>query len=141
MRSIAMPALVACLLAGPSLAGSAAAEDVVVTPVLKTTTTGSGQPIQLPPDIGEIIVTILDIPPGAQLPVHEHPYPRYAYVMAGTIRVDNQDVGKGVTYKAGEFIVEAVGQWHKGTNVGTDPVQLLVIDMVKPGAKNTVIME
>lgn len=117
----------------------ALAEDVVVTPVLKTTTTATGQPISLPPDVGELVVATYDIPVGAVLPVHEHPYPRYAYVLSGTIRVDNTELGQSETYEAGDFIVEAVGQWHKGTNVGSEPVKLLVIDMQKAGAKNTVL--
>lgn len=117
----------------------ALAQDVVVTPVLKSTTTATGQPISLPPDVGELVVATYDIPVGAALPVHEHPYPRYAYVLAGTIRVDNTELGKSETYQAGDFIVEAVGQWHKGTNVGPEPVKLLVIDMQKAGVKNTVL--
>ena len=80
-------------------------------------------------------------PPGAVLPKHKHPFPRYGYVQAGTIEVTNLDIGKTETFKTGDFIVEAVDQWHFGANKGADPVKLLVIDMVEKGAVNTVLQK
>jgi quercetin dioxygenase-like cupin family protein len=111
---------------------------VAVTQVLSTVVTSSGQPIVLPKD-AQVDVSIFDIAPGATLPVHKHPFPRFAYVLAGTLKVTNQDAGHADTYKKGDFIVEAVGQWHMGTNVGDSPVKLLVIDMVDKGQTNTII--
>jgi quercetin dioxygenase-like cupin family protein len=98
----------------------------------------SGQPIVLPKD-AQVNVAIFDIAPGVTLPAHKHPFPRYAYVLAGTLKVTNQDTGRADTYKKGDFIVEAVGQWHMGTNAGDCPVKLLVIDMVDKGQTNTII--
>jgi quercetin dioxygenase-like cupin family protein len=111
---------------------------VTVTQVLSTMVTSSGQPIVLPKD-AQLNVAIFDIPPGATLPVHKHPFPRYAYVLAGTLKVTNQDAGRADTFKKGDFIVEAVDQWHLGTAVGDEPVKLLVIDMVEKGQNNTII--
>jgi quercetin dioxygenase-like cupin family protein len=34
-----------------------------------------------------------------------------------------------------------IGQWHQATNVGADPVKLLVIDQVEEGTKNTVLRQ
>jgi gentisate 1,2-dioxygenase len=73
------------------------------------------------------------------LPKHKHPFPRYGYVQAGTIEVTNLDTGKTETFKTGDFILEAVDQWHFGANKGLEPVKLLVIDMVEKGASNTVL--
>ena len=42
---------------------------------------------------------------------------------------------------AHSFILEAVDQWHFGANKGTEPVKLLVIDMVEKGAVNTVLQK
>ncbi|TIU12036.1 MAG: cupin domain-containing protein, partial [Mesorhizobium sp.] len=81
------------------------------------------------------------IAPGATLPVHKHPFPRYAYVEAGTLQVTNVETGKSNTYKSGDFIIEMIGQWHQATNVGADPVKLLVIDQVEEGTKNTVLRQ
>jgi quercetin dioxygenase-like cupin family protein len=116
-----------------------ATSKIIVKPVLSTTVTSSGQPIVLPQKDAQVIVSTYEIPPGAVLPKHKHPFPRYGYVQAGTIDVTNVDTGKTQTFKTGDFILEAVDQWHYGATVGTETVRLLVIDMVEKGATNTVI--
>ncbi|HEY9211362.1 MAG TPA: cupin domain-containing protein, partial [Ancylobacter sp.] len=40
----------------------------------------------------------------------------------------------------GDFIVEAISQWHKGATIGDVPVKLLVIDQVE-GDQNNVILK
>jgi quercetin dioxygenase-like cupin family protein len=112
---------------------------VVVKQVTSATLTSSGQPIRLPQGNAQVVVSIYDIAVGAVLPEHMHPFPRYGYVLAGTLRVTNTDTGEDREYKSGDFILEAVGQWHKATTVGTEPVKLLVIDMMEPGKKNAVL--
>lgn len=118
-----------------------ATKPVVVRPVMSATTTSSGQPIVLPQKDAQVIVSTYEIAPGAVLPVHKHPFPRYAFVQAGNLRVTNNDTGKSEDFKPGDFIIEAVGQWHFGTNTGKDAVKLLVIDMVEKGKANTVLRE
>lgn len=115
------------------------AKPVIVRPVMSATTTSSGQPIVLPQKDAQVVVSTYEIAPGAVLPVHKHPFPRYAYVQAGSLRVTNNDTGKSEDFKPGDFIVEAVGQWHFGTNTGKDAVKLLVIDMVEKGKPNTIL--
>jgi quercetin dioxygenase-like cupin family protein len=112
---------------------------VVVTPLAATTTTATGQPIALPQKDAQVIVSMFDIPPGAALPVHQHPFPRYGYVLAGTLQVTRIETGEVQTYKTGDFIVEMIGQWHQGANPGPDAVKLLVIDQVEEGAQNTIL--
>lgn len=118
-----------------------AASKVVVKPVLSTTVTSSGQPITLPQKDAQVIVSTYEIPPGAVLPKHKHPFPRYGYVQAGSIEVTNLDTGKTQTFKTGDFILEAVDQWHFGANKGLEPVTLLVIDMVEKGQANVVLQK
>jgi quercetin dioxygenase-like cupin family protein len=115
------------------------ARPVVVKPVLTTDVTASGQPIALPPKDAQLIVSTYEIAPGAVLPEHKHPFSRYAYVLAGALRVTNTDTGKSDVYNVGDFITEAVGQWHHGENIGTDAVKLLVIDHVEKGQSNVVL--
>ena len=43
--------------------------------------------------------------------MHEHPYPRCAYVLSGTLEVAVLGE-KTYRYKAGDFIAEVIGQWH-----------------------------
>jgi quercetin dioxygenase-like cupin family protein len=112
---------------------------VTVTQLLSTTVTASGQPIVLPHKNAQIVASIFAVAPGAALPVHKHPYPRYAYVLSGNLRVTNKDTGQSDTYKPGDFIVEAVGQWHTGANIGEEPAKLLVIDIVEQRQTNTVL--
>ena len=116
-------------------------KDVAVTQLLSTTVTSSGQPIVLPQKDAQIIVSTYEVAHGATLPVHEHPYPRYAYVLSGTLRVTNKETGRSDTYKTGDFILESVGQWHTGANIGDGSVKLLVIDIVEKGQANTVQRE
>jgi quercetin dioxygenase-like cupin family protein len=139
MRKILASAL---LLTAASFATGAQALDsggtpVVVTPLASRTTTASGQPITLPQKNVQVLVSTYDIASGATLPVHRHPFARYAYVQAGTLKVTNVETGNSNTYKTGDFIVEMIGQWHQATNIGDGPVKLLVIDQVEEGAKNT----
>ena len=130
------------LIASPLYADTQpATSKVVVKPVLSATTTSSGQPIVLPSRDAQVIVSTYEIPPGAVLPKHKHPFPRYGYVQAGTIEVTNVDTGKTEIFKTGDFILEAVDQWHFGANKGKVPVKLLVIDMVEKGAVNTVLQK
>jgi quercetin dioxygenase-like cupin family protein len=118
---------------------AAQADDVKVTPLHSTETTASGQPIVLPRGDIEVITSTYEIAPGAKLPEHEHPYPRYGYVEAGKLRITNTETGKSVEYGPGDFIVESLAQWHKAENIGTEPVKLLVIDQVQPGRNNTIL--
>jgi quercetin dioxygenase-like cupin family protein len=111
----------------------------VVTPLLDTTVTASGQPITLPSGPVELTVSRFEIPPGASLPVHKHPYQRYAYVLAGSLRVTNAETGAVYDYKPGDMVVEVLDTWHSGMNTGTDTLVLLVIDQAPPGTGNTIL--
>jgi quercetin dioxygenase-like cupin family protein len=128
----------AALLAHPANADDPA-KNVLVTPVLTTSVTSSGQAIVLPAKDPTVIVSMYEIAKGATLPEHKHPYPRYAYVLDGEIRVTNTDTGKSETYKAGDFIIEAIDQWHHAENIGSESVKLLVIDQVEHANGNVVL--
>jgi quercetin dioxygenase-like cupin family protein len=57
----------------------------------------------------------------------------------GKLRVTDSETHQSKDYKAGNFIVESVGQWHLGANIGQQPVKLLVIDIVEKGHTKTVL--
>jgi quercetin dioxygenase-like cupin family protein len=141
MRVWLSAALLSCI---PSLLAAApdrSAAAVVVKPVIATAVTASNQPITLPQNNVQVVVTTYDIPGGANLAEHKHPHVRYAYVMSGTLRVTNTETGKSNTYKTGDFIVEAIGQWHKAANIGRTQVKLVVIDQVEGDENNTIIRQ
>ena len=143
MRNIMTSALLAAAIVYATAANALDSSNppVGVTPLAPMTTTASGQQITLPQKNVEVQVSSYQITPGATLPVHKHPFPRYAYVEQGTLKVTNVETGAANTYKTGDFIVEMIGQWHQATNIGTDPVKLLVIDQVEQGAKNTILKQ
>ena len=51
----------------------------------------------------------------------------------------NMETGHVGTYRPGDFILEAVRQWHMGAIIGAEPLKLLVIDIVEKGQTNTVL--
>jgi quercetin dioxygenase-like cupin family protein len=120
--------------------GTARAADLPVksTPILTTTKTAIGQQIMLPSKDAQVVVTMLEIAPGTKLPRHEHPSQRYGYLLQGELTVEYEG-GQRQVFHAGDFIVEALGVWHFGTNTGSVPVKLLVIDQVEAGKSNTIL--
>lgn len=137
MRRLALAVSVLALMSSASWAADTS--KIAVKPVLSTTTTASGQPVAVPAN-PQVIVSTYDIPVGASLPFHKHPFQRYAYVMAGDLSVTNRDTNETYRYKTGDFIVEVLDQWHMGRNEGKTPVKLLVIDQVEPGKSNVVLV-
>ena len=135
-RMLTVPVL--GLLFAASLAFADTAPPVTVKTLITTTKTDIGQPLVLPKHDPELIVSTYDIAPGAKLARHEHPFSRSAYVLQGDIAVQFDD-GSQKRYHAGDVIVEAVGTWHFGMNVGTQPVRLVVIDLVEAGKPATVL--
>ena len=75
---------------------------------------------------------------GATLREHS-PFACYAYVLAGTLRVTNTQTGHRNVYEAGDFIIQAIGQWHQAVNLDDRPLKLLVIDQ-QTGLKSNVVM-
>lgn len=131
-----LPAVLLGLVASSSYAADT---KPIVTPVLTTDVTASGQPFTFPAKNAQVIVATYELPEGAALPEHKHPHPRFGYMLSGTLRVTNTETGKSETYNAGDFIPEAIDQWHQGATVGTGPAKLLVIDITEKGHSNTTI--
>lgn len=102
----------------------------------RASTTITNQPITMPPPSFEVVISRTDIPAGGALPTHRHPWPRYAIVESGRLRVRYEDGRLDRVFGPGEAVIEAIGQWHEGAVVGTEPVRLIVIDHVPPGETN-----
>ena len=98
----------------------------------------SGQPIRAP--AGDLRVTVSQavIPVGGRLAAHKHPYPRVVNVLAGRLKITNLDTGQTRDAVAGDWMVDAVDQWHEAVVVGDEPVRLLTIDQAPPGAAVTI---
>ena len=108
--------------------------DVVL---LKATTTSAGQPIVFPSANVEVTGTIGERPPGWSSPWHKHPYPRYHYVLDGTLTVEDES-GKRTDYPAGSFSIEQVNTWHRAMNLGSKTAKWLYIDSAEAGKPNAI---
>lgn len=125
-------------LLGGSLPAQPYAQGVVVTPLLKTTTTAAGQPIVYPTNgRPEVSALLVDIPAGAKTGWHKHPVPCYAYIVSGAVTVELED-GTTHAYKAGEAIAEVVDLLHNGMNHGTETAKLVLFVLGTEGAPFTV---
>jgi quercetin dioxygenase-like cupin family protein len=122
----------------PVLRSTADTPPVRVTRRLTAAVTAAGQSIVLCLNPTTIVVSIYEIAAGATLREHKHPFVRYAYVLTGTPRVTTE-TGHSNDDKAGDFIIEAIGQWHQAVNLDDRPLKLLVIDQ-QAGQKSNVVM-
>ncbi len=116
-----------------AFAGSPATVDEII----HSSKTIADQPITLPQGPVEVSASVFTIEPGASLPVHRHAFPRYGYVLAGSLSVRNFDTGKTQEFHAGDFIIESIANWHSGSNSGVEPLKLLVIDQAPAGEQTT----
>lgn len=112
---------------------------IVVTPLMKTSVTGAGQPIVYPQtDSPEVTAVMVEIPAGKQTGWHRHPVPCFAYVAQGVISVELED-GSFHEYKAGQAIAEVINLLHNGTNRGTESVKIVMFALGSKGSAFSVI--
>lgn len=99
----------------------------------------SGQPIRAPSGDLRVTVTQTVVPVGGRLPVHKHPYPRVAHIVSGRFKITNLDTGQVREAVAGDWMVDAVDQWHEAEVVGDEPVRLMTVDQAPAGAAVTIL--
>jgi quercetin dioxygenase-like cupin family protein len=73
----------------------------------------------------EITILRIKIPPGDQLPLHQHPVINAGLLLSGELTVFTED-NKILHLKAGDSIVEVVNKWHYGKNEGNEPAEIVV---------------
>jgi quercetin dioxygenase-like cupin family protein len=113
---------------------------VKVAPLLKTTTTITGQKLEYPRKNPQVTATLVEIPPGVDVGWHEHPNIRYVYVIEGTLSIELEN-GTRREFPAGTVFVEALGTRHHGVNAGSTPTRVLFIDHSEEGQSNMVKTE
>ena len=121
----------------PVLAG----DKVEVYPLASESVNSFGQAIRFPQGPGQVAVSKYEIPPKSELPVHKHPTQRIAYVLTGTLTVTDVEDGVSRTFGRGEVVLESVDTWHKGANLGSDLLELLVVDLQPKGAGNPTVLK
>ena len=120
---------------GQAQSAVAATPKIVSTPVARTDRTASGQPLKLPSGDVEAVAQIVEIPVGASTTIHRHPWSRFAFVEKGPLTVINHETNETRVFNTGEFLSEVVMQRHEGRAL-TEPVRLIVIDLVPKGQTN-----
>jgi quercetin dioxygenase-like cupin family protein len=85
-----------------------------------------GQKIIYPAGQSRIFSQVIDLPPHASIPWHEHLVPMYAYIIKGEIVVDYGSEGVK-TIREGEAMVEAVNFRHKGANITNKTAKILIV--------------
>lgn len=73
----------------------------------------------------EVTILRIKIPPGVQLPLHNHPVINAGVLLSGELTVVTEDQ-KTLHLKAGDPIVEVVNKWHYGKNEGNTIAEILV---------------
>ena len=103
--------------------------EIKIEKLLQTDTTETGQHINYP-DINneEVSVLKVTIPPGKSTGWHKHLFPVFAYVLKGTLTVQ-QENGKKIHIKENASVSESINMYHTGMNEGKQPVVLIVFYM------------
>ena len=124
MKKFLVAALLALTIATPVWALDAAGLKVVQLAKTGTSWDGSALP-PYPAGPPEVTILRITIPPGAKLPLHEHPVINAGVLLKGALTVMTEQ-GRTLHLKAGDPIVEVVDKWHYGINEGTVPAEIVV---------------
>jgi len=73
----------------------------------------------------EVTILRITIPPGAALPLHQHPVINAGVLISGELTVVTEDK-KTMHLNAGDALVEVVKKWHFGKNPGKIPAVIVV---------------
>lgn len=85
----------------------------------------------------EITILKIRIPPGAQLPLHKHPFINAGVLLSGELTVMTE-ANKTLHLKAGQGIVEVVNTWHYGRNDGPETAEIIVFYAGTPDSPITI---
>ena len=139
MKNILLAAFLTLLLAASAPASQSHGGRAVQ--LVKTTTSWNGALLPAYP-AGQPQITMLriTIPPGAKLPIHEHPVINAGVLLKGELTVRTEG-GKTLQLKAGDPIVEVVDTWHYGFNPGKVPAEIIVFYAGVKGKPITIIQK
>ena len=74
----------------------------------------------------EITIVRYTFAPGASIPMHMHPVINAGVLLSGQLSITTKS-GQNLIVKAGEPLVELFKEWHYGSNIGAEPVDLIVV--------------
>jgi quercetin dioxygenase-like cupin family protein len=124
MKKLLYGIFLVILFSSVALAGEA--NGVKAAVLAKTSLSWDGSPLpDYPKGTPEVTILRITIPPGVQLPLHEHPVINAGVLLSGELTVVTED-NSTLHLKAGDSIVEVVNKWHYGKNEGDQPAEILV---------------
>lgn len=80
----------------------------------------------------EGVMAMVELPPGASEGKHTHPAEVFAFVLEGSISLENEG-SPTVTLKAGDVFHVAPGKVHQATNNGAVTAKLAVVFVAEKG--------
>jgi quercetin dioxygenase-like cupin family protein len=80
----------------------------------------------------ELVMAVVDVPPGATAGMHRHPGREIGYILEGSVVIDHEGQ-PATTKKAGEHFAIGVTAAHNATNKSKTPAKLLAIYLVEKG--------
>jgi len=102
-------------------------------PLLDTGTTVAQEAIAYPSSaLPQVVAQIVTIAPGQVTGWHRHGVPTFGYVLSGRLEVEYDGIGRR-TLERGDRLMEAMKTAHNATNLGTEPVRILVVYMGAQG--------
>lgn len=128
LTSLFLAAVLGLAASAGSAAEGAYAPATKITPLIKTQVDGVGKQIVYPSGTAEVTGVHVEIPPGAQTNWHKHPFPAFAYMLEGELKVEFA-TGGSKTFKAGDVIAEVIDLLHNGVVIGDKPVKLVMFAM------------
>jgi mannose-6-phosphate isomerase-like protein (cupin superfamily) len=115
---------------------------ITISPVIKTTTTILGQPLEYTrTDSPEVISVVQTYQPGGETGWHYHLVSSHIYVLEGSLALEVLD---GTTepstksFAVGQAYMESVKTWHNARNTGTVPLKLLVVTFGEKDKSNNI---
>lgn len=102
------------------------ASGVNAVEVMRSSQAWNGEEIECyPAGQPELTVMRLSLPANTSLPWHTHPMPNAAFVLSGTLIVEDKQSGEQQTFKAGQALNETVNSAHRGFTLD-QPAELVI---------------
>lgn len=100
--------------------------DISSETLLKSGQAWNGQTLEkYPSGPLEITVMKMTLPAYSELPWHTHPIPNTAYILSGSLTIEDKESGHTHTFRAGEAFNESIDTAHRGFT--TDEITDLII--------------
>jgi zinc D-Ala-D-Ala dipeptidase len=125
--------------AAPALVDATTLGAPEIDRLLEADRNATGEPILWPVAARPLVTAqAVTIRPGQTTGWHRHAVPTFGHILSGTLEVEYAGVTGRRTLAAGDSLMESMRVDHNATNLGTEPVRILVVFMGAQGKPTTV---